>query len=398
MKRPAFAVGATIAAVTTAAATTVALATPARAATTPPIPVGWPAVSSATQTAPVRLAPGVTAYSEDYVTVDGPEHAELVSVDLTRHGVRLDTVESHDRIVDPANETTTSMGDRTGALAGINGDYFAIRASGSPLGGVISHGRLLKSPRPNYQAQLRVERDGRVRIGRVDFRGTVRDATAATAVTSRNTVTDAAAGGISQLTPDLGATTVTAGTLVIGRRSAGRLVVQEVRTSVTSVPALGPGQQALLGSGRGGTWLQQHVQRGEKLAVTASTTVPAATALISGATVLVRQGRVYDDPTGTPPRGRNPETMVGVSRDGRHLLLVVIDGRQPTHSIGVTPLEASQYLVAHGVDSGILLDGGGSSTLAARLPGTASLTIRNTVSDAAGERPVANGLFLYRTA
>lgn len=87
--------------------------------------------------------------------------------------------------------------------------------------------------------------------------------------------------------------------------------------------------------------------------------------------------------------------MVGVSKDGRHLLLVVIDGRQPALSIGVTPLEAAQYMAAHGVDSALLLDGGGSSTLAARLPATASLTILNHPSDAAGERPVANGLFVH---
>jgi exopolysaccharide biosynthesis protein len=86
--------------------------------------------------------------------------------------------------------------------------------------------------------------------------------------------------------------------------------------------------------------------------------------------------------------------MVGVSKDGRQLTLVVIDGRQES-SIGVTPLEAAEYLVAHGVDSGVLLDGGGSSTLAARLPGTTNLTILNQPSDATGERPVANGLFVY---
>jgi len=117
-------------------------------------------------------------------------------------------------------------------------------------------------------------------------------------------------------------------------------------------------------------------------------------ALIGGATVLVRDGAVYNDPTGAPPSGRNPETMVGVSDDGRRLTMVVIDGRQAS-SIGVTPAEAAEYLVAHGADSGLLLDGGGSSTAAAQLPGTTDLTILNHPSDATGERPVANGLFVY---
>jgi exopolysaccharide biosynthesis protein len=160
------------------------------------------------------------------------------------------------------------------------------------------------------------------------------------------------------------------------------------------VPALTSDQVGLLGGGPGADWLKENATPGARVTVSADLSRKNIDTLIGGATVLVQNGAVFDDPTGAPPSGRNPETMVGVSKDGRQLTMVVIDGRQ-TSSIGVTPQEAAEYLVAHGVDAGVLLDGGGSSTLAARLPGATGLTILNHPSDATGERPVANGLFVY---
>lgn len=378
---------------TTSAATVglllVALATPATAAPT----TNALSTSVVLRSDAVTIAPGVTQYSEHYQVAAGPEVAHVLDVKLS-DDLRLDTVESHDHVIDSPGERVSSMANRTQALAGVNGDFFA--ASGAPLGGVVRDSTLVKSPRPHFQGQLWVGSDGKVHVGEVDFSGSIRDHGKTAALTSVNTVGDAAAGGITEVTPSLGAAArVPAGTLVIGERTGPTLRVTDVRTSVTSIPALNSGQEALFGSGAGGAWLAS-VRRSDGVRVTAKLSVGHPSALISGATVLVRDGALYHDPTGTPPKGRNPETLVGVSRDGRRVLLVVIDGRQPGVSVGVTPQEAAEYLVGHGMDAGILLDGGGSSTLVARTPGAGSVSVRNHPSDAAGERPVANGIFLYR--
>ncbi|GAA1297664.1 phosphodiester glycosidase family protein [Pseudonocardia xinjiangensis] len=408
-------VGIAVSAELPAPAPVLAVATADAPTPVPPIPQGWPAVSSASATKPVEIIPGVTRFSESYLTADGPQHVQVLQVDLGHGSVRVDTVESHDRIVDPANESTTSMGARTGAVAGINGDFFAIHASGAPLGGVVRDGVLLKSPRPDFAAQVAIA-NRRATVGEVDFTGQVTIGAAAATVESVNTVEDAsleyytagaaelirkkpvprAIDGITEITSDLGAVaTIPAGTLVIAHRDGkDAAVIDQVRPGATSVPALGPDQVGLLGGGPGADWLTEHAKPGARMRVSTDLSRTGIDALIGGATVLVRDGAVFDDPTGMPPRGRNPETMIGVSKDGRQLTLVVIDGRQES-SIGVTPREAAEYLVAHGVDSGVLLDGGGSSTLAARLPGTTALTVLNQPSDATGERPVANGLFVY---
>ncbi|MFD1519928.1 phosphodiester glycosidase family protein [Pseudonocardia yunnanensis] len=381
----------------------------------PPIPQGWPVVSSASATRPVEIAPGVTEHSETYVTADGPEHTQVLEVDLGRSSVQVDTVESHDRIVDPPDEPTTSMGERTDAVAGINGDFFAIHASGAPLGGVVRDGVLLKTPRQRFAAQLSIV-NNRASIGEVDFTGRITIGGPSATIESVNTVEDAAPGnsmaitsdlvsrlakpvaidGITEITPGLGGVaTIPAGTLVIAHRNGTKAaVVDKVVPAATSVPALSSDEIGLLGGGAGADWLTQHATTGARITLTDSLSRKGVDALIGGATVLVRNGAVYDDPTGAPPSGRNPETMVGVSDGGRRLTMVVIDGRQES-SIGVTPTEAAEYLVAHGADSGLLLDGGGSSTLAAQLPGSTGLTVLNHPSDATGERPVANGLFVY---
>ncbi|GAA1170744.1 hypothetical protein GCM10009608_03910 [Pseudonocardia alaniniphila] len=383
----------------------------------PPIPQGWPVVSSASATRPVEIAPGVTEHSETYVTADGTEQTQVLEVDLGLGSVRVDTVESHDRIVDPPDERPTSMGDRTGAVAGINGDFFAIHASGAPLGGVVRDGVLLKTPRRKFAGELSIV-DNRASIGEVDFTGRITLGGASATIESVNTVEDAAPGnsmaitsdlvsrlakpvaidGITEITPGLGpVATIPEGTLVIAHRSGTRAaVIDKVIPATTSVPALSSDQIAVLGGGAGADWLTQHATTGARITLTDSLSRKGVDTLIGGATVLVRNGAVYHDPTGAPPSGRNPETMVGVSDGGRRLTMVVIDGRQQS-SIGVTPAEAAEYLVAHGADSGLLLDGGGSSTLAAQLPGSTHLTVLNHPSDAAGERPVANGLFVYDT-
>jgi hypothetical protein len=159
------------------------------------------------------------------------------------------------------------------------------------------------------------------------------------------------------------------------------------------------GQDGLLADGDGGNWLSTTIKPGDKLTIIQNNL--GLTGLICGATMLIRDGKAYDDPTGEPPGGpnpsRNPETIVGASKDGRQVMLVAVDGHDGTNAVGVTPAEATDYMLAHGVDSAVLFDGGGSTTLAGREPGDTALSVLNRTSDASGERPVANGIFVYTT-
>ncbi|MFF5547664.1 hypothetical protein [Streptomyces olivaceoviridis] len=98
------------------------------------------------------------------------------------------------------------MARRTGAVAGVNGDYVEIHASGRPLGGIVSDGHMLKSPKPGFASQLGVRPEGTMVMGPETFSGTVTAGSATRSLTSVNTVNDVSTGGITEITPDLGET------------------------------------------------------------------------------------------------------------------------------------------------------------------------------------------------
>jgi hypothetical protein len=84
----------------------------------------------------------------------------------------------------------------------------------------------------------------------------------------------------------------------------------------------------------------------------------------------------------------HPRTALGLSADGRWLLVLVVDGRRHS-SAGATTAELGQWLLELGADDGINMDGGGSSTLCwwnPLLPGDDKSELLN--------RPVGNGLKL----
>ena len=76
-------------------------------------------------------------------------------------------------------------------------------------------------------------------------------------------------------------------------------------------------------------------------------------------------------PTGAPhdPFGLDPRTGVGLSKDGRFLYLIAIDGRQPGYSVGVTTSDEAALMLDLGVFEGLNLDGGGSTALVQAGPG-----------------------------
>lgn len=157
-----------------------------------------------------------------------------------------------------------------------------------------------------------------------------------------------------------------------------------------SLPQLAPNEVALLGSqsatpGTGGSWLAR-LSAGDLIATPYSLLDPTVTPLVTGSTMLVSGGQLAP-PNSFPPHGANAETIVGPSADGKHLAMSVVGkgGGAP----GVTPEQAAQLVLNMTMDSGILLDGGGSSTLVAQLPNTGSGV--SVVSTSTGETNYPNG-------
>jgi exopolysaccharide biosynthesis protein len=86
---------------------------------------------------------------------------------------------------------------------------------------------------------------------------------------------------------------------------------------------------------------------------------------------------------------RHPRTMLGLDQAGTKLFLAVVDGRQPSLSVGMRCDEEASLLKGLGVWDAINLDGGGSSTMY-----VAGQGVVNSPSDGT-ERTVANHLAVY---
>ena len=92
----------------------------------------------------------------------------------------------------------------------------------------------------------------------------------------------------------------------------------------------------------------------------------------------------------------HPRTAIALDQTGETLLLVVVDGRQPNYSEGVTLPELATILIEFGGWEGLNLDGGGSSTLV--IAGEDGPDVLNSPIHTripGRERPIANHLGVF---
>ncbi len=343
----------------------------------------------------------VTFTSTSHRTVRGV----LMRVDLTVPGLHLDADSPAGRL-GATRQPVTTIANARHALGGINADFFDVTTSASVFRGtMIRNNAPQKTPRPHWQANFYVTSSGQAAIGVIPFTGSVtRPATdtravASTKVYSMNTPSDAVAGRITYVTPvllnplalPLGCTTV------LGTTVAGVRTVQGVLTGLRFLPRLGLGWWGLAGCGAGGAWLAGSLQPGDPVDVALDFPSGRPRAAVSGGRVLIQRGVAYTDPARPTVdlTTRNPETFACVSSDGHKIVLGALDGRSKA-SAGVTYGELTSYLIHLRCYSAMVFDGGGSTTIVAKLPGHTSTSVLNVPSDGR-PRAVADGLFVYRS-
>ena len=351
------------------------------------------------------VAPGVLLSSQVLWTEAGPVQVHMLNVDLTNPFVRLGVVQAHNRLISP-DETLSSMARRTGAVAAINGDFFEEHGSGVPIGEEVINGQLLHGPNPHFYTVLGITSNGRLTIGPESFSGSVIDGAASYPLYSFNHYSEVYNGRLLLFTRALGQAVYVGGDPVaIIQPVAGSTtayIVRSISSGIGWLPVLPAQQYALVGSGDAGYWLATTLHRGNRISVHMQITPDANLfQAIGGGPQLVKDGALYYDPHPALPGKTyilNPQTAIGVSKDGTHALVAVFDGRLagPWRSRGMNHIEVASFMLAHGMYQAMLFDSGGSSEMVARLPGHNSLSIINWPSGGY-ERPLANGLFFYIT-
>ncbi len=98
--------------------------------------------------------------------------------------------------------------------------------------------------------------------------------------------------------------------------------------------------------------------------------------------VLVENGKMTDPALWDEALNKraHPRTAVGIKADGS-VIACVIDGRSSSYSNGAMLEELAQDMIARGCVSLLNLDGGGSTVMALRIPGSDTCTIVNRPSD-----------------
>ena len=366
----------------------------------PSTPTYWPQVVGEQATRAQTITHGVQEYTENYQTAGGAQNAQIMNVNLSDPNLRFGMVEAGNKLVDPADETISSMASRTGAVAGVNADEFAINTTGQPMGMVVQNGQLEASPVASWPADLEVLNDGQMDFTTETFTGTADDTTAGSSepLVALNRIDQT---GLTAVTPYLGAAPISSSTVATATVAGDTLTITSVSSGVTSLPQLTTGQEDLIArkGSAAASWLSGTVHVGDTVTLSDSVTpygLGQVQTAVSGAAYLVQNGQMAVPVTGG---GENnvtyPVVGVGVNKAGTRAIFAVFNGRASEDvATGLTRPQFAQWMMAHGAYNAIEFDSGGSAEMVGRLPGQQQVSVLNTPSDG-DERPVANGLFLY---
>jgi len=285
-------------------------------------------------------------------------------------------------------ERTSAIARRNGAIAAVNGGFF--HPDGDPAGCLMIGGELISEPIPERTC-MGITRDGGILFDRLRFEGSVSSGEASLPLDGINRARRD--GEAILYTPRYHTSTLTdpngAEAVIVGG------VVQEVLDGRGN-SAIPPAGYVLSGSGPKRRWILENLRPGAVvnlsfrfLPTSGDPRWTGVVHMVGGGPRLLAGGQ-YVGGEGFADqftRRRHPRTAVGLTRTGR-ILLLVVDGRQPDHSLGMTLPELAALLFRLGATDALNLDGGGSSTL------VVGGRVVNSPSDETGERPVADALLV----
>jgi exopolysaccharide biosynthesis protein len=374
-------------------------------------------------TAALAVGIGRVYSAEDGGATSGPFRINLIAIRPNFAGAFRSALGTD---VVPGRETTTSLSQRTGAIAAINGGYFVTGkpngTEGALAGLSIVDGRLVNEGIDGRPALfLEKQADGKVkahierkivtaitvsvngstahRIDGTNRRpGVTTNCGHALSVETTVPLHDAICTNPDDVvvyTRDFGTntSTETAAAVVEVVIGADGVVTAVNNAAGSVIPA---GGQVLQGIGKGAQWLSASAMPGARVSVERKLTndagrslplTPGTWAVNGGPTLLVDGSEIPSEHaaegwgnTDVPGYAfnlangnranffngfylrRNPRTAVGIAADGT-ILLIVADGRAPTYAAGLSVPETAAVMKHFGAVSAINLDGGGSSMM-----------------------------------
>src|SRR5438094_1082565 len=320
--------------------------------------------------------PGVTYSRQVQFTAHGPVVIHVIVAPKPGGLYSLRPILSNGLIL--GRERVTSMEkdvSDSATVAGVNGDFFNWK-DGHPTGILMQNGVLQSQPYRSRSSIGVAAATGKLTVGRVALYGYWKGLGQRRPLTGLNQ--PPRGDGTSLFTPVWGARTpALAGAAEAVLKPFPPATVDGDLTGTVTAQTSG-GNTPIP---RDGAVLVAHGSQAAKLISEAPPpagitvhmvlrpdwTATGITDALGGGPVVVRNGRaVYtagEDFLPSQVAPRDPRTGVGQRRDGK-IVLVVVDGRQPGYSVGLTNFELAQALTRFGAVTGSALDSGGSSTMA----------------------------------
>src|SRR3954471_24197729 len=101
--------------------------------------------------------PGISLHHQKFLDSSGWYDEQVLTVDLSNSAIKSDLLTAPHVA---QGEALTSMANRAGAAAGVNGDFFDIDSTQASLGGEIQAGQLIKSADAGGWAHVGVSKTG----------------------------------------------------------------------------------------------------------------------------------------------------------------------------------------------------------------------------------------------
>ena len=340
------------------------------------------------------LGTGIEYEQSRRITRAGLVDVHILTIDMTQPGVTVGpALPEHG-----GRNTTTGLLQNNGAVAGINADFFNMaRNPGTPYGQVIQNGVPLQITRQEgYAATFGVDMENNPFISFLNpdliF---LNDGMQVLHIRDMNKIT----GQIVASIFDRNAIYTTAG---IDARQAGLVKIVADNGYITHISYPGElihvpenGFIVVLSEGYS-SYFMDYIRVGQTaiLDIRAAVDLDNIWNAIGGGGQFLHNGQVTSGWVPSP-NARHPRSAVGISEDGNTVFLVAVDGRN--HSIGATHAEMAEILLGLGAFNAIHLDGGGSTTMGIRTPGTEAVRGINVPSDG-GQRRVVNALGVFNNA
>ncbi len=342
-------------------------------------------------------APGVSFAKYVLESPNGRLAIFVGSVDTKNPTVSLNAVLADDHVTS-GGERSSTMGQRTGAVLGIDGDYFDIGGSYAPQGILVISGNLLRSPTKRYA--MTVHRGNHVTFDEYTFAGEVIDGAQSVPIHDFNVYPP---GKVGIITPAFGKLHPHIGTTFVALEAlAGTTPGKNGKYLVTHVGPIADIQPATIGLafGRYAEGKPPHVGDTIDLEYHLTPDYDDIVTAEGGGPLMIRDGKWIEDPDAPAAAEHDVRwAVVGVGRlEDDELLFFEVDGRYADISVGLTRPEFGDLMLRYHVVDGFAMDSGGSADMVSRVPGDKEVSLRSHPSDQSWERYITDGMFVYSSA